>query len=61
MTEVIALLQVHASPLYSAVTLPGSWIKAGLSNAAPVICFPGALICSAGVNVNQDLKKKNSE
>jgi hypothetical protein len=39
--------------------------KAGLSNAAPAgvmapeIYFPGALIYSAGFNVNQNLKKKN--
>jgi hypothetical protein len=38
--------------------------KAGLSNAAPagamapVIYFPGALIYSAGFNVNQNFKKK---
>jgi hypothetical protein len=30
----------------------------GLSNAAPVIYFPGALIYSAGFNVNQNVKKK---
>jgi hypothetical protein len=29
----------------------------GLSNAAPVIYFPGALFYSAGFNVNQNLKK----
>jgi hypothetical protein len=32
--------------------------RAVLSNAAPVIYFPGALIYSAGFNVNQNLKKK---
>jgi hypothetical protein len=31
---------------------------AGLSNAAPVIYFPGALFYSAGFNVNQNFKKK---
>jgi hypothetical protein len=30
----------------------------GLSNAAPIIYFPGALLYSAGFNVNQNLKKK---
>jgi hypothetical protein len=30
----------------------------GLSNAVPVIYFPGALIYSAGFNINQNLKKK---
>jgi hypothetical protein len=30
---------------------------AGLSNAPPVIYFPGALIYSAGFNVNQNFKK----
>jgi hypothetical protein len=30
----------------------------GLPNAAPVIYFPGALIYSAGFNINQNLKKK---
>jgi hypothetical protein len=32
--------------------------SAGLSNVAPVIYFPGALIYSAGFNVNQNFKKK---
>jgi hypothetical protein len=32
--------------------------RPGLSNAAPVIYFPGALIYSAGFKVNQNLKKK---
>jgi hypothetical protein len=32
--------------------------RAGLSNAAPVICFPGALFYSAGFNVNQNFKEK---
>jgi hypothetical protein len=32
---------------------------AGLSNAAPVIYFPGALFYSAGFNVNQNFKEKN--
>jgi hypothetical protein len=31
---------------------------AGLFNAEPVIYFPGALLYSAGFNVNQNLKKK---
>jgi hypothetical protein len=41
------------------------WCIAGLSNAAPagamapVIYFPGALIYSAGFNVNQNVEKKN--
>jgi hypothetical protein len=30
----------------------------GLSNVAPVIYFSGALIYSAGFNVNQNVKKK---
>jgi hypothetical protein len=30
--------------------------KAGLSNAAAVIYFPGALIYSAGLNVNQNFR-----
>jgi hypothetical protein len=30
----------------------------GLSNAAPATYFPGALIYSAGFNVNQNFKKK---
>jgi hypothetical protein len=30
----------------------------GLSNAAPVIYFPGALFYSAGFNVNQNFKEK---
>jgi hypothetical protein len=34
-------------------------VKAGLSNAAPVIYFPGALIYSPGFNVNQNFKKKS--
>jgi hypothetical protein len=36
------------------------YYKAGLSNAAPVIYtyFPGALIYSAGFNINQNFKKK---
>jgi hypothetical protein len=34
------------------------YCNAGLSNAAPVIYFPGALIYSAGFNVNQNFKKK---
>jgi hypothetical protein len=33
--------------------------RAGLSNAAPMIYFPGALIYSAGFNVNQNFKKEN--
>jgi hypothetical protein len=33
--------------------------RSGLSNAAPVIYFPGALIYSAGFNVNQNVKKNN--
>jgi hypothetical protein len=33
-------------------------LRAGLSNAAPVIYFPGALIYSASFNVNQNFKKK---
>jgi hypothetical protein len=33
--------------------------RAGLSNAAPVIYYPGALIYSASFNVNQNIKKKN--
>jgi hypothetical protein len=37
-------------------TLPVS--RAGLSNSAPVAYFPGALIYSAGFNVNQNFKKK---
>jgi hypothetical protein len=32
--------------------------RAGLSNAAPVIHFPGALIYSPGFNVNQKFKKE---
>jgi hypothetical protein len=32
--------------------------RTGLSNAAPVIYFPDALIYSAGFNVNQNFKKK---
>jgi hypothetical protein len=32
--------------------------RPGLSNAAPVIYFPGALSYSAGFNVNQNFKKK---
>jgi hypothetical protein len=32
--------------------------RTGLSNTAPVIYFPGALIYSAGFNVNQNFKKK---
>jgi hypothetical protein len=31
---------------------------AGLSNAAPVLYFPGALFYSAGFNVNQNFKEK---
>jgi hypothetical protein len=31
---------------------------AGLSNAAPVIYFPGALIYSAGFNINQNFREK---
>jgi hypothetical protein len=34
------------------------WLNPGLSNAAPVIYFPGALFYSAGFNVNQNFKKK---
>jgi hypothetical protein len=34
------------------------WCRAGLSNAAPVIYFPGALTYSVGFNVNQNFKKK---
>jgi hypothetical protein len=33
-------------------------LTAGLSNAAPVVCFPGALFYSASFNVNQNFKKK---
>jgi hypothetical protein len=33
-------------------------LRAGLSNAAPVLYFPGALIYSAGFNVDQNFKKK---
>jgi hypothetical protein len=33
------------------------FITPGLSNAAPVIYFPGALIYSAGFNVNQNFKQ----
>jgi hypothetical protein len=32
--------------------------RTGLSNAAPVIYFPGALIYSAGFKVNPNFKKK---
>jgi hypothetical protein len=32
--------------------------QAGLSNAAPAIYYPGALIYPAGFNVNQNFKKK---
>jgi hypothetical protein len=32
--------------------------NAGLSNAASMLYFPGALLYSAGFNVNQNLKKK---
>jgi hypothetical protein len=34
------------------------WFRTGLSNVAPVIYFPGALIYSAGFNINQNFKKK---
>jgi hypothetical protein len=34
------------------------YYTAGLSNAAPVIYFLGALFYSAGFNVNQNLKEK---
>jgi hypothetical protein len=40
------------------VTYPQRWFRPGLSNAAPVIFFPGALIYSAGFNVNQNFTKK---
>jgi hypothetical protein len=36
----------------------GRRCTAGLFNAAPVMYFPGALIYSAGFNVNQNFKKK---
>jgi hypothetical protein len=32
--------------------------RAGLSNAAPVIYFPGAPLYSAGFNINQNFRKK---
>jgi hypothetical protein len=38
-------------------TVDTETFKVGLSNAAPVIYFPGALFYSAGFN-NQNFKKK---
>jgi hypothetical protein len=55
------LLTVETQNLRNCMLLNYSGYKPGLSNAAPVIYFPGALIYSAGFNVNQNFKKKKSE
>jgi hypothetical protein len=44
--------------LHPAFHKMSAYCEAGLSNAAPVIYFPGALIYSVGFNVNQNVKKK---
>jgi hypothetical protein len=48
---------VYAGLAGNHLNLQGLLYTAGLSNAAPVIYFPGALIYSAGFNVNQNFKK----
>jgi hypothetical protein len=40
------------------VLVLNKYSTSGLSNAAPVIYFPGALIYSAGFNVKPNFKKK---
>jgi hypothetical protein len=43
---------------FSKIPASTAFSRTGLSNAAPMIYFPGALLYSAGFNVNQNLKKK---